>query len=257
MTRRAWGILACASLAALVATPAGAGDPAPRRDAAPRTLDAGVRELWRESIAAPPDATDADTRDHLAEAIRRLRVLRLGTARAVAGETATQPAEDAGARTGGRSGASAQTGTDEATTRPSRLDAATLETLRTEVAADSVADPLALADMLFKGGHLQTAAAFYRIALRRDPAPDERAWILLQTGNCLRRTDPGAARAAYKRVAAEHADSTWAPMAEAYEALLAWRSRARPDDLLAEIGRMRPAAGETVETARAVGEGDE
>ncbi|MBS3734242.1 MAG: hypothetical protein KGY99_04875 [Phycisphaerae bacterium] len=238
MIRWAW-LLSALLLLAAPAAPAADEEAAATADAAEdEALRQGVSELWRESITAPPDDADREKRTDLLATVRRLRALHLEAGETQASSDAARAASDAAA-------AAPTTRPVEAVAAPppqrSGLDVATLETLRTKVAPDSVADPLALADMLFKAGHDKTAGAFYRIALRRAPPAQEEAWILLQLGNCLRDDDPAAAREAYRRVIAEHADSPWTPLAEAYDGLLAWKNSARPTKLIRKIEQLPSA----------------
>lgn len=221
-----------------------AGDADEADAAADPELDIGVRDLMRESFSAPAESTEADARGDLSATLRRLRAMRLGAERPKPKDAEPEPEEPTDTTADGRTEDPAEPEPEPAEAPAPGLDAATLETLRTNVPPDSVADPLALADTLFRAGHLDTAAVFYQLALRRDPSPADKAWILFQTGNSLRTRDPAAARAAYKQVMAEHAESPWAEPARTQDELIAWEQSTRPREFLREVDAIGPVRDE-------------
>ncbi|MBM4019174.1 MAG: hypothetical protein FJ288_12750 [Planctomycetes bacterium] len=78
---------------------------------------------------------------------------------------------------------------------------------------EQVPNPVALADTLYLAGRCDEAFIFYERAASGQ-APDEaKAWAVFQMANCRRASDPAAAAALYKRVAAEHPKTPWASIA--------------------------------------------
>jgi len=119
----------------------------------------------------------------------------------------------------------------------------TLQMLKT-LARDpgKLANPLELGEILFVSGNLKEAAIFYSEALNRKDPNDvnlslDRAWILFQTGNCLRNEDPKPAAKAYQQLVTEYPNSPWADLAKARSNLIAWYLKDEPVKLIAEVKR--------------------
>ncbi|MFC1781529.1 tol-pal system YbgF family protein [Planctomycetota bacterium] len=104
----------------------------------------------------------------------------------------------------------------------------TLELLaRIAESPDQVDNPFELGEILFLSRNLKQAAVFYREALERigPDEPDsasERAWILLQTGNCLRNDDMPLAADNYRQLITEYPDSIWSEYAETQVKVIDW-----------------------------------
>jgi len=98
-------------------------------------------------------------------------------------------------------------------------------------------NPLELGEMLFRNGNYKEAFLFYREALvRTEPNnPDtamDRAWILFQTGNCLRDSDmPGAAEM-YGRLITEFPNSLWAQMSMVQSRFITWYQKDEPQKII-------------------------
>ena len=104
---------------------------------------------------------------------------------------------------------------------------------------DQLANPLELAEILFDDGCLEEARVCYQAALNRrhDGAADpfeDRAWILLQLGNCLKDKDPQAAMETYKALVAEFPHSPWAQLAKAKSDVISWYLKDQPETVLNE-----------------------
>jgi TolA-binding protein len=119
----------------------------------------------------------------------------------------------------------------------------TLQMLKT-LAQDpeKLANPLELGEILFVSGNLKEAAIFYSESLKRKDPNDvslslDRAWVLFQTGNCLRNDDLPAAAKAYQQLITEYPNSPWADMAKARSNLIAWYLKDEPVKLIAEVKR--------------------
>jgi tetratricopeptide (TPR) repeat protein len=107
---------------------------------------------------------------------------------------------------------------------------ALLDQLKT-VPADRIADPVALADTLFRSGHPEEASLFYEKALVKDTPAETKAWLLFQMANCKRAKEPEAARVLYKRLLDEHPKSPWCPAAAVQDRLIQWTQTANPKAL--------------------------
>ena len=84
----------------------------------------------------------------------------------------------------------------------------------------------------------------YQEALKRQAPNDptvsrDRAWILFQTGNCLRNNDMPAAAKIYRRLLTEYPTSPWADLASARGKLIDWYLKDEPEKLVVETVRMK------------------
>jgi len=100
-------------------------------------------------------------------------------------------------------------------------------------------NPLELGEVLFLSGYLKEAAAAYQEALNRSDPNDKtcaknRAWILFQTGNCLRSIDPQSAGKMYKQLIAEYPNSPWTQAAKVQDQIIEWYQADKPQVLTAE-----------------------
>ncbi len=110
---------------------------------------------------------------------------------------------------------------------------------------NQLGNPLELAEILFRSGHLEQAAVFYEQALNRkdpndvkDPAlAQDRAWILFQIGNCLGQVPMyigmPAAKKMYRQLIVEYPNSPWTDLAKAREKLIDWYLSEKPQTLIA------------------------
>ena len=101
-------------------------------------------------------------------------------------------------------------------------------------------NPLELGDILFISGNVKEAVTFYSEALKRKDPNDagvswDRAWILFQTGNCLRNDDLPAAAKMYRQLLTEYPNSPWAGLATAQSNLIAWYLKDEPEKLMLQI----------------------
>jgi hypothetical protein len=188
-----------------------------------------IAELWRESVAAPPQ-------DAVNENLRRI----IGQIKAMQPPAPPKPDEPepdpfeplikvvpASAPASEESPAGALTEQE-------------LQRLG-QLSAKDVPDANLLAEALYRSGHLQPAARFYEMSLEKAQSPDDKAWALLQLGNCLAASDPAAARKAFVRVTADFAKSPYAAVAEARARMIDWRQTSKVDSLTAPS--TRPASG--------------
>jgi tetratricopeptide (TPR) repeat protein len=199
-----------------------------------------MRRLWRNRLTAPKPDEEARDQTSLMELIQQVRSVRFESrspapATSIVSEPLIQnppgevpPAPQATVERAAAPVAPAPVGPEEA------IPSEAMETLR-ELLADpnQASDPAEMAELLFLSGRIREATAFYQKALeivtRSAPAgKEDRAWILLQLGNCLRETDPTQARVMYTALANEYPDSPWAELAKAQSQFLTWSETARP-----------------------------
>ncbi len=103
--------------------------------------------------------------------------------------------------------------------------------------SEGLENPLEMADILFSSGRLKEAAVCYQQAMDR-PAADasdvfgNKAWALLQLGNCLRKDNPQAALEKYKAVIVECPGSIWEDLAKAKSQMVEWYLQDQPAALI-------------------------
>ena len=202
-------------------------------------VEGSRRDLWRCNIQPPAGKEDSAG---LAEALQRLKSVRFRKK----SDLFTEAEDSSSQPTSRPTSQPAAT-----TTQPVRIDPEILARLK-KLPPGSVTDPAALADTLFLGGYLESAAFFYEMALENETDAEEKAWLLFQAGNCYRKLDPPAAVRTYGKLLAEHPDSIWCSTANAPSRIIAWRKENNLDDLIAELRKRterknRPAARENNE----------
>jgi tetratricopeptide (TPR) repeat protein len=206
----------------------------------PLATDA-TRKLWRSRVSAPEQTDDAQAQIALNALVRRVRSVKFD---AKEQEPTAVPAFIMPEPVGNRSDAppagdntvkqAMQSAATASATPEGPLPPEAAEALKRVLADPNQAgEPLELAELLYLTGRRQEAAVFYRKSLDlvtgKEPATrEDRAWILLQLGNCLRETDPAKARDVYARLIAEHPDSPWVELAKAHSQLITWYEQVQP-----------------------------
>lgn len=104
---------------------------------------------------------------------------------------------------------------------------------------ETAKNPFMLAEILYKGQCLDEASIFYKEAIKRNEVDKtinehDRAWILLQIGNCLRKNSRDEAMGYYRKLIKEYPDSEWTYLAKTQEKLLAWHEAFTPQELVKE-----------------------
>ena len=92
---------------------------------------------------------------------------------------------------------------------------------------EQVDNPFELGEVLFFSLNLKEAALFYQEAFQRLSPGDsdfasDRAWILLQMGNCLRNGDMPLAADSYRQLVTEYPDSIWTEYAKTQVEVIDW-----------------------------------
>jgi hypothetical protein len=210
------------------------------------------RQLWKSRVASTKE-TESGKRDELKRLIAQVRSVRFKVMEkepnlAVAREQrqVTEPAKvdvnipeikqlpagDAMPKPGVK-------GTD--------ISEHTLEVLRKQLEdPNAIKEPFELAETLFASNHLKEAAVAYQLAYARTDPNDpnlagKRAWILIQTGNCLKDSEPAKAIASYRRLIEQYPDSPWADLAKALGSMTSWFEQDKPRTLIEQV--QRAAAG--------------
>lgn len=90
--------------------------------------------------------------------------------------------------------------------------------------AESVVNPLLLADALFRQGHAQQAFGYYQKAAEQLPqeAVESQQWAMFQMANCSVDTDPAKAKDLYTDLLSRFPNSSWSGLAKSRLAVLEW-----------------------------------
>jgi hypothetical protein len=251
--RMLWGL--CALSVALAASSA-AGAEATYQLALPAKPAAATA---KPSPAAPAPDAAADKPDEVTSSIIRevQQNRRLLTTSVISAPEPAPPdlhlreavdlLEGFGFRPPARKTAKVAEPTDEPSDKPppeSVLTPEQLAKLKTQIektGADEFADPVALADALFRSGHPDHAYTLYeRLLADKTTAEPVKAWLLFQMANCKRPSDAVAAATLYGRILNEHAGSAWVGPSKAYKRLLEWRQTVNPEAILESLASPSP-----------------
>jgi len=194
-----------------------------------------TRKLWRSRLSAPEQADNAQVQIALDDLVRRIRSMKFQAREQEPPAAATFVAP--AAVTSHLEAAPAQERVLVLTapvTPEGPLPAEAAEALKRVLAdPNQVSNPQELAELLYLTGKFAEAAILYQRALdlttgKEPAARADRAWMLLQLGNCLRDTNPARAKDAYAKVIAEHADCPWVELAKAHSQLITWYEQVQP-----------------------------
>jgi tetratricopeptide (TPR) repeat protein len=207
-------------------------------------------ELWRARISPPKTETAKKNEDELQELIRQIYSIEFESP----GETPESIVAVAAAPTPTSKHPEPNRTSADANTEPpaERRERAIVPKLPYEPVSDQTLqmlksllqhpdqldNPFELGEVLFLSGHLQEAAISFKEAFSRK-SPDQpdlaqdRAWILLQIGNCLRNDDLPTAAKTYRQLITEYPDSPWSDLAKAQYKLIEWYLKDKPRRLTA------------------------
>ncbi|UCG46211.1 MAG: tetratricopeptide repeat protein [Phycisphaerales bacterium] len=197
------------------------------------TTDLG-RQLWRTVISAYKEPVDSHSKSRLQHVIGQIRAVKLKKQEKTPGTIMVESVLK-----------TEPNGPSQGAPAPERIQSdsgpiseETLEILQARLQnPEQLANPLQLAEILFRTGYRQQAAICYREALERiDPnepgSADDIAWILFQLGDCLTEQDPTKAIDTYTRLVEEYPESIWTGPAKARSSLVAWYQQAQPRALI-------------------------
>jgi len=196
----------------------------------PRSVNENIHELWRANIEALPSETSDSQVDEVIQKIRTIQLTRKPEGRS---PQVPLPIPDASPQ------ADAPPQESQAQTLPDKLPSGritpqTLIRLK-KAAPEAFADPAELADALFTNGNLQAAGHFYQVNLKRDLTAEDKAWTLLQIGNCLVSSDPAGAEKSYQDLLTDFPNSPWSPLAEVKLKLIEWHKLNNPQAVLKSL----------------------
>ncbi len=212
-----------------------------------------TQQLWRSRVSAPEQADDAQAQITLDDLVRRIRSVKFqakeqelpAAATFVIPEPVTNRVEASPTRERALGQTTPPVLATPATPEGSLPTEATEALKRVLADPNRADDPQELAELLYLTGKFAEAAILYQKALdlttgKEPAAREDRAWILLQLGNCLRDTDPARAKEAYAKLIAEHADCPWVEIAKAHSQLITWYEQVQPRQWL--TGQQVPPA---------------
>ena len=179
-----------------------------------------IQELWRTNVQALPGGV-ADSQ--IGKVMQKVQAIELRRKpKAVPAEVSISPEVTP-----------QETVVQAQREEPRRGDitAQTLSQLK-KAAPEAFDDPSELADALFSSGNFQAAEYFYQVNLKRELPASDKAWSLLQIGNCLADIDPEQATKAYERLVADFPDSPWSGLAKVRSESIAWHKLNDPRAVL-------------------------
>jgi TolA-binding protein len=206
------------------------------------------RQLWQARISAPRDEKDEKDKNELQRLIEQIRTIKFEPKKqnpepviAIKPTPTTEPNEILPETEVPQEPGKKEIESKSKLPLPYEpIAEKTLQTLRNlSQHPDQQNNPFELAEILFLSGHLKEAGIFYQEALNRKDMDEtvssqDRAWILFQTGNCLRDDEPAMAKKMYRQLIAEYPDSLWADLAKAQDELINWYQQDKPRTLIAE-----------------------
>ncbi len=214
-----------------------------------------TQRLWRSRMSVPAQTDDGQTRVALNEVLSRIRSVKFEPKEHGAPAfTVPEPVVSQPVIVSNRTTVEPQVVQRPTTTSPGpsdgTLSSETVDALKRVLAdPNQASEPLALAELLFLTGRRNEAAVLYQKALDsttgdQASAREDRAWILLQLGNCLRETNPARARDMYTKLVAEYPDSPWVELAKAHSQLISWYEQVQPQQWLpgSEVSPTRQVA---------------
>ena len=211
------------------------------------------RQLRNDSISPPTPPQRDNKSDELKQLIEQIHCVKIGSS-STNPAASQQPVETASAATPEPAAPAAAVEPavrEESSELHTEAAAGTIseQTLQ-KVAqqlkdANNIANPLELADILFKSNRTVLAGLCYKKALASIGADDpnlagERAWILFQIGNCLRDDDPNTARECYAELIRTYPQSPWTEPAKVRHGLLEWYQADKPGELIRQFNRPKP-----------------
>ncbi len=107
---------------------------------------------------------------------------------------------------------------------------------------EKIVNPVGLADTFFLSGNLEAAALVYDLALKNEKDSTNKAWLLFQLANCRKESDPDVAKALYKQLIVEYADSDWSAIARVQLDLIEWLQVNKPYEILAKQNELQAEA---------------
>jgi tetratricopeptide (TPR) repeat protein len=213
-----------------------------------------TRSIWRDRTSmSPADGQDMQSKKKLQDTLRKLKSLQFTDLSEPEVQAAPQKSDEPGANTtpqlpDTRPVIFVRTVAPDVPEAPndvaqseSTLTEETTEALRVLAQSpEKLRRPEALGQILFQGKAWLEAGLCYEESLKRlnakSMAPSEdKAWLLLQIGNCLQQSDPERAMRIYKQLISEYPHSLWSELVRVKGQWITWELRDKPKTLISEI----------------------
>ena len=213
-----------------------------------------TRSLWRDRTSLSPiNSQDAQSRKKLQDTLRKLKSLRFVDLSESEVQAAPQDTNQPGTDTSPQSpennpafiirtvAPAVPEAPNDVKLSDSALTEETTEALRLLAQSpEKLRKPEALGQILFQGKAWLEAGLCYEESLKRlnaksMGASDDKAWLLLQIGNCLKHSDPERAMKIYKQLILEYPLSLWSELVRVKGRWITWELRDKPKTLISKI----------------------
>ena len=214
------------------------------------------RQLWRARISISKDETQNESKKKLKQAIKELNNITLQMPKANESAKSAEPAEQTVVAEANEMKPQIKNGKKPLTiVKPEKIEIAIIKepldyepiSVQTLQAIEDLSQkpqlakkPFELAEVLFHCGHFEQAAIFYQQALDnkasetddKSYSAKDKAWILFQTGNCLKKSDPEKALKMYRELITEFPDSPWTDAAKVQDKVINLYQKENPVELI-------------------------
>jgi hypothetical protein len=110
---------------------------------------------------------------------------------------------------------------------------------------ESIQNPFALAEILFKCCQNDMAAVYYIAAEdQKNISQDDKAWAMFQAANCLAQNKPENALKKYETLLQKYPQSPWTQIANSKISLLKWKIENTPQTLIENVSSEIKNGGE-------------
>ncbi|HOK95033.1 MAG TPA: tetratricopeptide repeat protein [Anaerohalosphaeraceae bacterium] len=199
------------------------------------------QQVWQARISASPSFSSNPTKEELEGLIRRIRSIEIKPkmpAEPTAAVSVPAPAEKPAEKSaGGEPQQADDAGIVKTAAADGRISAQTLALFRQSAQhPNALKNPYQLGEILYEGGCLKEAAICYKEALNRlnsqPTSADDKAWLLLRLGDCLRADNPAEALDSYRRVIQDYPNSPWTALAKTKSMWVEWNLQVQPRKLI-------------------------
>lgn len=210
-----------------------------------------TRSIWRNRVSlSPEDARELQSKQRLQETLRKLKAVRFEDFPEPVAQTVSEEPNVPVTETEPPLPRNTPTiivrplppeAPNEVPMSASTLTKETAEALRLLAQSpEKLRKPETLGQILHKGKAWPEAALCYQESLKRlnaeSVAPSEdKAWLLLQIGNCLQHSDPEEAVRIYKQLISEYPHSLWSELVRVKGQWITWELRDKPKTVITEI----------------------
>lgn len=198
------------------------------------------RQLRQARISASILSSPDPTKEEIEGLIRRIRSIEIRPKHsepAVSASSAPQAEEPAAKPEDQELPQAADSNPAKTAAADGTISTQTLELFRQYAQQPSeLKNPYELGEILYKGKCLKEAAICYKEAIKRlkdqPNAAEDRSWMLLRLGDCLRADNPAEALEIYRMLIQEYPNSPWTMLAKSKSMLAEWYLQAQPRKLI-------------------------